>query len=104
MLILSRTVGEEVLIGGGIVVTIINVRGNNVRLGFDAPRSVPIFRREVAEREDFSPLRLQASAECAVYRTVPVRDERRGLSLDACGRLVGEVDLVAPVLARTTRE
>lgn len=50
MLVLSRECGEEVVIGDvAVVVTIVEIRGDKVRLGFTADRSVPIHRREVYE-------------------------------------------------------
>lgn len=47
MLVLTRKPGERVLIGDDIVVTIIETRGDGVRIGFDAPRGVRIHRAEV---------------------------------------------------------
>jgi carbon storage regulator len=47
MLILSRKVNERIMIGDDISVSIIEVRGDQVRLGVDAPRSVKVFRQEV---------------------------------------------------------
>ncbi|MDR0642413.1 MAG: carbon storage regulator CsrA [Treponema sp.] len=47
MLILSRKVNEKIMIGDDISVSIIEVRGDQVRLGVDAPRSVKVFRQEV---------------------------------------------------------
>lgn len=47
MLVLTRKKGERVLIGDDIVVTIIDIRGDGVRIGFDAPRGIPIQRAEV---------------------------------------------------------
>ena len=47
MLVLTRKKGERVLIGDDIVITLIDVRGDGVRIGFDAPRGVPIQRAEV---------------------------------------------------------
>jgi carbon storage regulator len=47
MLILSRKVNEKIMIGDDISVSIIEVRGDQVRLGVDAPRSVKVFRKEV---------------------------------------------------------
>lgn len=47
MLVLSRTPGESVHIGDDVVLQITEVRGDKVRLGFEAPRSVPIHRGEV---------------------------------------------------------
>ena len=50
MLILTRKVGESVLIGDGIKVSILAVKGNQVRVGIDAPKDVPVHREEVRER------------------------------------------------------
>ena len=47
MLVLSRKVGESVIIAGNIVVTVVRVDGEAVRLGIAAPDNVPIHRREV---------------------------------------------------------
>lgn len=47
MLVLSRRVGEQIVIGDDIVVTVVDVRNDAVRLGIDGPRSVPINRAEV---------------------------------------------------------
>lgn len=49
MLVLSRRIGEEVVIGDNIVVTIVDVRGDMVRLGIDAPREIAVNRAEVRE-------------------------------------------------------
>lgn len=48
MLVLSRKVGEQILIGQGIRVTVVAQEGGRVRLGIEAPNHVPIVRREVA--------------------------------------------------------
>ncbi|WP_431278756.1 carbon storage regulator CsrA [Leifsonia poae] len=47
MLVLTRKVGERVLIGDDIVVTILDSRGDGIRIGIDAPRGVRIQRDEV---------------------------------------------------------
>ena len=47
MLILSRRVNEEIVIGDDIVVSVVEVRGDQVKLGIDAPRNVKVFRQEV---------------------------------------------------------
>src|SRR4051794_37576664 len=49
MLVLSRRVGERLVIGDDIVVTVIEVRSDGVRLGIDAPREVRVHRAEVLE-------------------------------------------------------
>lgn len=47
MLVLSRKKNESIIINDNVVVTVIEIRGAKVRLGFDAPKDVPIHRREV---------------------------------------------------------
>ena len=49
MLVLSRRVGERLMIGDDIVITVIEVRSDGVRLGIDAPRDVRVHRAEVLE-------------------------------------------------------
>ena len=49
MLVLSRKVGERLHIGDDIVVTILDSRGDGVRIGIDAPRSLKVHRAEVIE-------------------------------------------------------
>jgi carbon storage regulator len=50
MLVLSRRTGEEIVIGDGIRIKVVSVKGNQVRIGVTAPRSVAVDRQEVAER------------------------------------------------------
>ena len=47
MLVLSRHRDESIMIGDEIVVTIVDIRGDKVRLGINAPSSVPVHRQEV---------------------------------------------------------
>jgi carbon storage regulator len=47
MLILSRKINEKVVIGEDISVSIIEIRGDQVRLGIDAPKKIKVFRQEV---------------------------------------------------------
>ena len=47
MLVLTRKLGQRLMIGDNIVVTVLSVRGGQVRLGIEAPRSVPIRRDEL---------------------------------------------------------
>jgi len=56
MLVLSRKVGECIVIGDGIVLTVLGVRGGQVRLGIDAPRTTPVWRGELV-REDLGATR-----------------------------------------------
>ncbi len=48
MLVLSRKVGERLLIGEGVVLTVLGIRGKQVRLGLAAPETVSILREEVS--------------------------------------------------------
>ena len=50
MLILTRKVGETVMVGNDVTVTIVGVKGSQIRLGINAPRDVSIHRREIYER------------------------------------------------------
>jgi carbon storage regulator len=50
MLILTRRVGETVMIGEDVTVTVLGVKGNQVRVGVNAPRDVAVHREEIFER------------------------------------------------------
>ena len=50
MLILTRRVGEAVLVGNDIIVMIVGVRGCQVRMGINAPKDVTVHRKEIYER------------------------------------------------------
>ncbi|MDR2803565.1 MAG: carbon storage regulator CsrA [Treponema sp.] len=49
MLILTRKTSEKIIIGEGITISIIEVRGDQVRIGVDAPKMVKVYREEVFE-------------------------------------------------------
>ncbi len=49
MLVLSRRLGESIVIGDDVVITVLEVRGDVVRIGVDAPRSVAVRRQELLE-------------------------------------------------------
>lgn len=50
MLILTRRVGETVMIGNDVTVTVLGVKGNQVRIGVNAPKDVAVHREEIYER------------------------------------------------------
>lgn len=62
MLVLSRQRDESIMIGDNVVVTIVDIRGDKVRLGIEAPTQIPVHRQEVYEaiqRENLRAAQLQ---------------------------------------------
>ena len=49
MLVLSRQRDESIIIGDNIVITVVDIRGDKVRLGIQAPTEIPVYRQEVYE-------------------------------------------------------
>jgi carbon storage regulator len=77
MLILSRKINEKIMIGDDISVSIIEIRGDQVRVGVDAPKTVKVFRREVF---DAIKAENKAAAESApVFPDVDFGAERKPL-------------------------
>jgi carbon storage regulator len=50
MLILTRRVGETIMVGDEVTVTVLGVNGNQIRIGIHAPREIAVHRKEVYER------------------------------------------------------
>jgi len=87
--VLSRKQGESVVIGNDILVTVLEVRGDQIRLGIDAPRSITVHRQEVylqvarentaaiASSDRGSPL-LRRPVHQAVTKPDPVPDSAQG--------------------------
>ncbi len=62
MLVLSRQRDESIIIGDNIVITVVDIRGDKVRLGIDAPTEIPVHRQEVYEaiqRENLKASKMQ---------------------------------------------
>ena len=71
MLVLSRQRDESIMIGDNIVVTIVDIRGDKVRLGINAPTEIPVHRQEVYEaiqRENLRASRMDVKDTRAIGR------------------------------------
>ncbi|MBQ1278660.1 MAG: carbon storage regulator CsrA [Thermoguttaceae bacterium] len=68
MLVLSRYKDQSIYIGDDIVVTIVDVRGDRIRLGIEAPSNVPVHRQEIYEaiRRENAVSNVESGAVCAV--------------------------------------
>ena len=58
MLILTRRVGETLMIGDDVSITVLGVKGNQVRIGIDAPREVAVHREEIYKKINAAELKL----------------------------------------------
>ncbi len=72
MLILTRRVNEAVMIGEGITITVLGVKGGQVRLGINAPRDVAVHREEIYQRIDHDK---QAAEPAAPRNSEPSESE-----------------------------
>ncbi len=80
MLVLSRQRDESIIIGDNIVVTIVDIRGDKVRLGIDAPTEIPVHRREVYEaiqRENRNAARIEPKDTAALRNVTPQKPRSR---------------------------
>jgi carbon storage regulator len=66
MLVLSRRIGESVVIGNDVTVTVLEVRGDVVRIGIDAPRSVAVHRAELLAQLETANLEAASPSDDAV--------------------------------------
>ena len=74
MLVLSRQRDESIIIGDNIVITVVDIRGDKVRLGIDAPKEIPVHRQEVYDAIQRENQRSQESAADTVKEEVKEED------------------------------
>lgn len=70
MLILTRRVGETLMIGDEVTVTVLGVKGNQVRIGVNAPRDVAVHREEIYER-----IKREQSPQTADFASAPAMED-----------------------------
>ena len=74
MLVLSRHRDESIMIGDDIVITVVDLRGDKVRLGIEAPKSIPVHRQEVydaIQRENQKAAQMGTADTKSLGKTAP---------------------------------
>lgn len=112
MLVLSRHRGEAIMIGDDVEITVVDIRGDKVRLGVSAPKEIPVHRREVylaiqQENREATAKALEASKGCGTIQKGQAMNAAKELKLirAALCKAVEEMDSpnnVKAVAARMT--
>lgn len=78
MLILTRRVGETIVIGDNVIVTVLGIKGNQVRIGVNAPKDVSVHREEIYQRiqQEKNTSSKQPEEEFITAPVAPVRKKR----------------------------
>jgi carbon storage regulator len=69
MLILTRRVGETLIIGDDVIVTVLGIKGNQVRIGINAPKTVSVHREEIYQR-------IQQEKNTTTVAVAPKKEEK----------------------------
>ncbi len=86
MLVLSRQRDETIMIGDAIELTVVDIRGDKVRIGIEAPPNIPVHRKEVYEairRENEQAVRFDEDALCGLTPPCADNTAERASKLDA---------------------
>jgi carbon storage regulator len=76
MLRISRRAGERIMLGDDTIIEVLEVRGQTVRIGIDAPRAIPVYREEIwieVKRENQAAAEAAASTELPEFPATPPR-------------------------------
>lgn len=92
MLILTRRIGEKLIVGGNVTLTVLGVKGNQIRVGIDAPPEVKVYREEIynkiqAEKE--TPVLNDKRTSVLNNRKPPTSKDRETLVLKPKRKVVG---------------
>jgi carbon storage regulator len=83
MLVLSRQRDESIIIGDNIVITIVDIRGDKVRLGIEAPTEIPVHRQEVYEAIQRENAKAESEGRAVRRGTTPEKTCSKSPAADA---------------------